>query len=309
MRYQHQPVLLKEVMAFINPGPGQLMIDGTLGGGGYTRALARAVTESGTVLALDVDELAVQHAQEWLKTEKIKNVQVINGNFADLKDLVPEKFTKVDGIVLDLGLSSAQLDDPGRGFSFLREGPLNMAFGETDKENTGVIVNRYRVEDLAAILKNYGEERFAKSVARAIVAARPINTVSELLAAIDRGMPNAAKHGGKIHYATKTFQALRLATNRELENLRRVLPEALTLLKRGGRLAVVSFHSLEDRIVKQFFRSLSRDCLCPPAIPKCVCHHRAEAKILTPKPVRPTAFEVTGNPRARSAKLRVIEKL
>ncbi len=307
--YHHVPVMLKEVMAILAPRAGQKFIDGTLGGGGYTFELAKRVGQTGKVLAIDLDELAIANAADIIKQTGLNNIKLIQGSFGELMDLVPAQFKNVDGIVLDLGLSSAQLDDPRRGFSFLREAPLNMAFGNQAKEKTEVIINRFRAEDLAAILKNYGEERFARSIARQIVAARPLATTSQLLEAIGRGLPAAAKRNGKIHWATRTFQALRIATNDELANLQAVLPQALRLLKPGGRLVVVSFHSLEDRIVKNFFRNEAKDCLCPPAVPVCICDHKRRLKILTAKPLTPGVPEIKNNPRARSAKLRAAEKL
>ena len=307
--YHHVPVMLKEVMAILAPRAGQKFIDGTLGGGGYTLALTQAVGERGKVLALDLDELAIANVKKLSQQSGLNNIKLLQGNFGALAQLAPTQFKNVDGIVLDLGLSSAQLDDPRRGFSFLGDAPLNMAFGSGVKEETGVIVNRYRAEDLAAILKNYGEERFARSIARQIVAARPLATTGQLLEAISRGLPAKAKRNSKIHWATRTFQALRIATNDELVNLQAVLPQALLLLKPGGRLVVVSFHSLEDRIVKNFFRNEAKDCLCPPAVPVCVCDHKRRLKILTAKPLTPSAAEIKNNPRARSAKLRAAEKL
>ncbi len=292
----------------MGPKPGQKFIDGTLGGGGYTLELAKRVGDKGQVLAIDLDELAIANAKKLIKEQVLHNIKLVKGNFGQLADLVPTQFKKVDGIVLDLGLSSAQLDDPRRGFSFLREAPLNMAFGDEAKEKTEVIINRYRAEDLAAILKDYGEERFARSIAKQIIAARPIKTSQELLAAIGRGVPAAAKRQSKIHWATKTFQALRIATNDELGNLEKFLPQALKLLKPGGRLVIVSFHSLEDRIVKNFFRDEAKDCLCPPAVPVCICKHQAQVENLTAKPLVASALEIKSNPRARSAKLRAIIK-
>jgi 16S rRNA (cytosine1402-N4)-methyltransferase len=309
MDYQHTPVMLKEVMAILTPRAGQKFIDGTLGGGGYTLALAKRVGETGKILAIDWDELAIANAEKIIKQQGLNNIKLIQGNFGELEQLVPASFKNVDGIVLDLGLSSAQLDDPRRGFSFLRDAPLNMAFASEAKEKTEVIVNRYRAEDLAAILKNYGEERFARSIARQIIAARPIKTIVELLEAISRGLPAASKRNGNIHWATRTFQALRIATNDELANLQAVLPQALKLLKPGGRLAVISFHSLEDRIVKNFFRDEAKDCLCPPQVPICVCGHKRQLKILTVKPLTPRLEEIKDNPRSRSAKLRAAIKL
>lgn len=307
--YKHIPVMLPEVMEVLRPQAGQIFIDGTLGGGGYARALAERVGETGKVVAIDLDPLAIANARQFIKEQGLKNIKLIPGNFGDLGSLLPAQFKKVDGIVLDLGLSSAQLDDPRRGFSFLRDAPLNMAFGAEAKEGTGVIVNKFRAEDLAKIIKDYGEERFARRIAQAIVAARPLNTTQALLQAISRGLPAAAKRTGKIHWATRTFQALRIATNQELDNLEKFLPQALQLLKPGGRLAIVSFHSLEDRMVKNFFRQEAKDCQCPPPLPICRCGHHAIVRLLSSKPQTADEAEIKNNPRSRSAKLRAVIKI
>jgi len=309
MKYQHLPVMLAEVLKALKPQAGQKFIDCTLGGAGYTLVLAEKVGDEGEVLGIDLDSLAIKNAKKIIKQEGLKNIKLIEGNFSELATLIPKQFKKVDGIVLDLGLSSAQLDDPRRGFSFLKEAPLNMAFGDKIKEDTGVIINKYRAEDLTRIIKDYGEERFAKNIAQAIITARPIKTSAELLEAIDRGMPSANKRQSKIHWATRTFQALRIATNDELANLEKVLPQALNLLKTGGKLVVVSFHSLEDRIVKTFLKSEAKGCHCPPKLPICVCGHQPRLKILTPKPIIAGEDELKNNPRARSAKLRIAIKL
>jgi 16S rRNA (cytosine1402-N4)-methyltransferase len=307
--YRHIPVMLKEVLKVLEPKSGEIMIDGTLGGGGYTRALAEKVGPTGKVLGIDLDKLAIANAKKFIKEQDLHNIKLVQGNFGDLEAIVPAHFKKVDGIVLDLGLSSAQLDDPRRGFSFLRHAPVNMGFGDETKEDTSVILNKYRAEDLAKIIKEYGEEKFANSIAKKIIEARPIKDTAELLEAIGRGIPAAAKRQSKIHWATKTFQALRIATNRELESLEKFLPQAVKLLKPNGRLAIVSFHSLEDRIVKNYFRQEAKDCLCPPQLPICVCGHKAKIKIITKNALVASEAEVKDNPRARSAKLRAIQKI
>lgn len=307
--YQHTPVMLEEVMKMLSPQAGGIFIDGTLGGGGYTRELARRVGKDGKVLAVDLDETAIINAKKFIKQQSFKNICLIQGNFADLPALVPAQFKKVDGIVLDLGLSSAQLDDPRRGFSFLRDAPLDMAFGSGIKEDTGVIVNKFRAEDLSKIIRDYGEERWSARIAQAIIAARPLRTTGDLLQVIEKALPAAAKRDGKIHWATKTFQALRIATNQELANLEKALPACVRLLRPGGRLVVVSFHSLEDRIVKNYFRQEARDCHCPTDWPLCRCGHQAQLKILTGKPMVADAEEIKNNKRSRSAKLRAAVKI
>ncbi len=309
----------------MDPKPGQNIIDCTLGGGGYTVEIAERIGKKGKILAIDLDKMAINNLEFRIKNLEL-NIKSVCGNFKDLQKIVSNEFkekeVKFRGIVFDLGLSSAQLQDKSRGFAFQMDAPLIMEFGiwnaESGMERTGDIVNKWRQEDLEKIIREYGEERFAGRIARGIVERRkqePIKTTGELVEAIGGVVPAAYKRnhhrGGirKIHFATRTFQALRIATNRELENLEQALPQAVDLLAPGGRVAVVSFHSLEDRIVKRFFKKESKDCLCPPTLPICQCGHKARLKILTRKVIKPTEEEVENNPRARSAKLRVAEKV
>jgi 16S rRNA (cytosine1402-N4)-methyltransferase len=310
MEYQHTPVMLKEVMEYLKPRQGGYFIDGTLGGGGYTAEFSEAVGEKGKILAIDLDEEAVKNTAG----KKIFNVLLIQDNFSNLSSIIENNFTRgtlFDGFVLDLGLSSFQLSDPRRGFSFREDAPLDMAFGSNGgNKRTREIVNNYREEELAEIIFNYGEEKHARRIARGIAERRRlrrIETTGDLAEVVKKAIPRRLWNG-KIHPATKTFQALRIAVNRELENLEKVLPQAVTALKKGGRIAVVSFHSLEDRIVKNFFKQESRDCLCPPEIPLCRCGHQASLKIITRKAAAPGEEEIKSNPRSRSAKLRVAEK-
>ncbi len=341
MKYKHIPVMLGEVLEYLDPKPGQNIIDCTLGGAGYTVEIAKRIGENGRVLAVDLDEMAIENAKSLIADYKLQNIILAYGNFKDLQKIVNEnrqvlsrsvqgdkdkkdgeKSIKFDGIVFDLGLSSAQLKDPSRGFSFQLDAPLIMEFGignsEFGMERTEDIVNKWRQEELERIIREYGEERFAGRIARSIVERRkeePIKTTGQLVEAVRNAVPAAYKHGHrrggarKVHFATRTFQALRIATNMELENLEQSLPQAVDLLAPGGRVAVISFHSLEDRIVKRFFKKESKDCLCPPTLPICQCGHKARLKILTRKIVKPTEEEIKNNPRARSAKLRVAEKI
>ena len=302
----------------MNPQSGELFIDCTLGGAGYTMAIAERVGLEGKVLAIDLDKMAIENAREVIAKKNLKNIILANGNFKNLSKIVNEYFDqgqeagKFSGIVLDLGLSSAQLEDGNRGFSFKLNAPLDMAFGPREENSTTYeIVNGWKEDDLRKIIRDYGEEKFAGRIAAAIVRERknaPINTTEDLVKIIEGAVPGKYLRG-KIHPATRTFQALRIATNDELGNLREVLPVALGLLKKGGRLAVVSFHSLEDRIVKNFFREEAKDCICPPALPICQCNHKASFKIITKKIVIPGEEEEKSNPRSRSAKLRVAEKI
>jgi 16S rRNA (cytosine1402-N4)-methyltransferase len=249
--------------------------------------------------------MAVALAGEQL-AEFGKRVTLVQGNFAGLEEIASgHGFCPVDGILLDLGLSSLQLEAAGRGFSFQLDGPLDMRFDPSQPTTAADLVNTLSRQELADILSRYGEERQARRIARAIVAERPINTTGELAALVERTVGRR----GRIHPATQTFQALRIAVNEELECLAEALPQALGLLMPGGRLTIISFHSLEDRLVKEFFRREARDCLCPPEVPICTCDHRATLGIVTKKPIRPSAEEVAANPRSRSAKLRIAYRL
>ena len=315
MEYQHIPVMLNDVLAGLEPKPGQVFIDCTLGGAGYTLALAKAVGPKGKVLAIDLDDLALENARKKIKLAGISNIVLVQDNFRNLQNIVKENFpdnSNVDGIVLDLGLSSAQLDDESRGFSFQGDRPLDMAFNQEGHTAvaTTTIVNRYSLERLTHIFREYGEEPKAYLVAKKIVEKRKknwIRTTGQLLEIIFQVIkPNPRS---RINPATKIFQALRMETNKELEALEEVLPAAISLLKSGGRLAVVSFHSGEDRITKEFFKTESKDCICPTTVPVCVCHHQATLKIITKKPIPVSDVESNLNPRARSAKLRLAQKI
>ncbi len=287
--------MLDEVLEYLAPRAGQKFIDCTLGGAGYTMALAEAVGGSGRVISLDLDELAIQNAASQIKPRQLSNIVLVNDSFKNLNQVISSRFpaqTKFDGIVLDLGLSSAQLDDEARGFSFKGERPLNMAFGPLSDNSTVRIVNQYPLLDLTRVFREYGEERRAYQIAKAIVSERrgkKIATTAELVAIIERVVP--PRFRSKIHPATRVFQALRMETNRELEALTAVLPQAAQLLKPKGRLVVVSFHSGEDRIVKRFFKASS------------------DLQILTKRPLTPRDSEIEANPRARSAKFRAASKI
>lgn len=309
----HVPVLLKEVIENLNPKPNQNFIDCTLGGGGHALAILKLNSPRGKVLGIDLDKSAIEIVKLKMKNEKLKANRLIavNANFKDLKKIVLQNnFKNISGILIDLGFSSMQIADPEKGFSFLLDAPLDMRYGEEGETASEIINNRPRSE-LERILKEYGEERFAKQIAKEICEARkrkPIRTTFELVGIISKAVPKRFQHG-RIHFATKTFQALRIAVNDELNNLKSFLPQAVEILAPGGRLAVISFHSLEDRIVKYFFKRESTDCLCPKEIPFCQCKHKASLKIITKKPIIPTEEEVEINPRSRSAKLRVAEKI
>ncbi|MFH1233711.1 MAG: 16S rRNA (cytosine(1402)-N(4))-methyltransferase RsmH [Patescibacteria group bacterium] len=314
MEYKHTPVMLEEILAYLDPKLGENYIDCTLGGGGYSKAILDRIGDKGKVLAIDMDNLAIENAKINFKTEiKKKSIILVNNNFKNLQAIVNDHFeigTKFDGIIFDLGLSSAQIQDRTRGFSFqLAEAPLNMAFSQDAVISASSIINEYSEDELIKIFENYGEEKNSRHIAREIVRIRQedsIKTVGQLLALINKTI-NQSRRASRIHPATKIFQALRIAVNDELENLKQVLPQSIELLNNKGKIITVTFHSLEDRIVKQFFKQESRDCLCLPIHPVCQCNHRARLKILTPKVIKPTEEEILINPRARSAKLRVAE--
>jgi 16S rRNA (cytosine1402-N4)-methyltransferase len=303
----HIPVLLDEVLKELNPHPGQRFIDGTVGAGGHAEALLKATAPDGQILALDADPAALNIARQRL-APFANRIHLINANFEQLAPIARSyNFLSVHGILLDLGLSSMQLDDAERGFSFQSEGPLDMRYDPSGPTTAADLVNSLSQSELADLLYRFGEERRSRAIARAIIAARPLHTTRELAEVVTRAVGRRGK--APIHPATRTFQALRIAVNDELETLSRALPEATTLLARGGRLAVISFHSLEDRIVKNFFLQESRECICPPEQLTCTCNHRATLHIITRKPITAKSHEVSINPRARSAKLRVAERI
>ncbi|MEK7125629.1 MAG: 16S rRNA (cytosine(1402)-N(4))-methyltransferase RsmH [Patescibacteria group bacterium] len=306
---QHIPVLLNEVIANLNLKSGDNAIDATLGGGGHAEAILEATKPAGKLLGIDWDNQAVSGAAKRLAKHTNRIILKV-GTYTDIKQIAYESgINPIHAILLDLGLSTDQLHDSARGFSFSSEGSLDMRFSGQGRLTAGAIVNTWPENELAHIFRVYGEERHATRIARHIVATRqlaPISSVPELVALVMRG---AGKRGGRIHPATRVFQALRIATNFELDNIAKVLPEALSLLAPGGRLAVISFHSLEDRIVKHWFRDKAIECVCPPLLPLCRCGHKAEVKLITKKAITPGEAEVKANPASRSAKLRVIEKI
>ncbi len=302
----HVPVLYHQVLSALKPRAGGRHIDGTLGLGGHALGILETSSPDGEVLGLDRDQAALEMAGVRL-SKYGKRVHLRHGSFARMQEIAAELgWSTVDGILLDLGVSSMQLEDPQRGFSFRHDGPLDMRFDTTQSLTAAELVNEARQEELAEILTNYGEEPRARRVARAIVAARPMSTTLELAEVVSRV---AARKRRGLDPATRTFQALRIAVNDELESLAAGLMQAIKLLVAGGRLVVISFHSLEDRIVKRTFARESRDCICPPRLPMCTCEHQAHLRLLTRGPLRPDESEVQKNPRARSARLRAAERI
>lgn len=301
----HTPVLLNELIQALAIRPAGWYVDCTVGLGGHSSAILEASGPDGRLLGLDADAQSLERAKQRLAGYG-ERVVLVHANFRDLERVARDSgVDAANGIVMDLGLSSWQLADRNRGFSFHDEGGLDMRFDPSEGDNAADLVNRLDEDELANLIWRYGEEPKARPIARAIVRARPIATAGKLAEVIAR----AVGRRGRIHPATRTFQALRIAVNRELDNLETALPQAVRLLAPGARVAVISFHSLEDRIVKTFFRNESRDCICPPGIPRCTCGHRATLRVITKKPIAPGPREVMANPRARSAKLRVAERL
>jgi 16S rRNA (cytosine1402-N4)-methyltransferase len=300
----HTPVLLDAVLEALRPAAR--LLDGTLGAGGHSAALLDA--GAGELLGLDVDPQALALARVNLARFGSR-AHIAHASYAAMTvEAARLGWDSVDGILLDLGLSSMQLDTPERGFAFRHEGPLDMRFDPGSERSTAAdLVNHADEDELTDLFRRYGEDPNARRLARAICAGRPFDSTRALAEAIERAAPR--RQGDSIHPATRVFQALRIAVNEELAVLERALPQAVALLRPGGRLAIISFHSLEDRLVKQFFKLESADCICPPRTPVCVCGHRARLRLLTRKPLVAAAAEIADNPRSRSAKLRVAEKL
>ncbi|MCS7222510.1 MAG: 16S rRNA (cytosine(1402)-N(4))-methyltransferase RsmH [Anaerolineae bacterium] len=305
---EHQPVLLAEVIQGLALRPGDDVIDGTLGGGGHAAAMLQAIAPHGRLLGLDADPAAVAWCRQRFGREVAEGRAVlVHANFARLREIAEAAgFVRVAGILLDLGVSSFQLAQAERGFSFQIAAPLDMRFDPSQGVPASELINRLSEEELANLLYRYGEEPHSRKIARAIVEARPILDTVHLAEVVSRAVGGRRE---RIHPATRTFQALRIAVNRELDALRAALPQAISLLRPGGRIAVIAFHSLEDRIVKRFFQKESRDCICPPEMPICICGHRATVRLITRRPQRPGKEEIARNPRSRSARLRIAERL
>ncbi|MEO6197464.1 MAG: 16S rRNA (cytosine(1402)-N(4))-methyltransferase RsmH [Dehalococcoidia bacterium] len=303
----HTSVLLDEAIRYLAVQPGGRYVDCTVGAGGHARAILQESSPGGLVLGLDADPHAIAFARGSLE-DYGDAVQLVNDNFRNLGTVAAEhNFTPVHGVLFDLGISSMQLAEDDRGFSFQQEAPLDMRFSDTQSVTAADIVNGYDQQALANLIWGYGEERFSRRIASAVVRVRPLNTTTELASLISRAIPHSPR--SRIHPATRTFQALRIAVNDELTALSAGLEQARDILGAGGRIVVISFHSLEDRIVKQFFQRESRDCVCPPEQPTCTCEHRATLKVITKRPVSPSVSEAERNPRSRSAHLRAAERL
>ena len=305
MSFKHTPVLLDEVITSLNLQHGSVVVDATVGGGGHSQVMLEKILPNGKLHAFDQDINAITEAKRVIASRHY-DISFHNTNFANIKkELAGER---VDAILADLGVSSHQIDTPERGFSYMHDAELDMRMDASQKMTGSTIVNNARESELVHILSEYGEERFAKRIAASIIRARPIKTTGELAKiCVDSVPSNYWKFVG--HPAKKTFQAIRIAVNRELDVLEKFLHDSVDILKPQGRIAVITFHSLEDRIVKNIFRHYSLDCTCPPKTPQCICNHRQKLRIITRKPVIPSTEEIKNNPRSASAKLRVAERI
>ena len=310
MNFQHTPVLLNEIIKNLNIKEDGIYVDGTLGGAGHSKEIAKKL-KTGKLIGIDQDVNALKKSEEVLSPYK-DNVILVHNNYENIDVVLQElNIPKVDGILLDIGVSSHQLDEESRGFSYHNDAPLDMRMDKSNTISAWDIVNNYSQKELEQIIFDYGEDRWAKRIAEFIVMEREeksIDTTLELVSAIKKAIPKAVRMEGN-HPAKKTFQAIRIEVNRELEVLKNSIEKMVDLLNPGGRLLIITFHSLEDRIVKEHFRELYKDCICPPEIPQCVCEKRREIKIITRKPIIPSDKEISDNPRSRSSKLRIAEKI
>lgn len=310
MEFQHVSVLLEETVTAVLTDPDGIYVDCTLGGAGHSHALGERLSEKGLLIGFDQDEVALEVAKKRLSDLPCR-VMTIPSNFRYLKKELAERgIDAVDGIIFDLGVSSYQLDTAERGFSYMNDGPLDMRMDQHNPLSAEVVVNDYDAEELVRIIREYGEERWAKRIVEFIVDARQkerITTTGQLVSIIKKAIPAKARQDGP-HPAKRTFQAIRIEVNQELSILHDTFVDAAELLTPGGRIGVITFHSLEDRITKQTFKELSTGCICPPELPVCVCHHVATVKARN-KAIEPSVEEIERNPRSRSAKLRVAEKL
>lgn len=311
MEFAHIPVLYREIMEIMAPKPGEVFVDCTLGGGGHSRGFLERTAPDGRLIGIDQDEEALTAAKANLACFG-ERVTYVHSNYENLSDILAHYAPEgVDGILFDIGVSSHQLDDPDRGFSYIKDAPLDMRMDQGQAFSAWDVVNKYSESELARIIKEYGEENWAKRVAQFIIERRkikPLETTGELVEVIKAAIPKKARQEGS-HPAKRTFQAIRIEVNGELDVLANTIDKAKDGLKLGGRLGIISFHSLEDRIVKDKFKYLAASCVCPPELPVCCCNKVAEVKILTKKPITAKADELEANSRAKSAKFRAVEKI
>lgn len=310
MSFEHKAVLLEESIKYLNIKNDGIYFDGTLGRGGHSSEILKNLSENGKLIAVDRDIKAIKEVEKKLSGHD--NLIIRHANFINFDKVLKElSIEKVDGMLFDLGVSSPQIDNAERGFSYQKEGPLDMRMNRNQKLTAADIVNNYSKKEIENIISDYGEENWAARIAEFIVMRRKekkIKTTSELVDIIKAAVPKGARRKGG-HPARRTFQALRIATNDELDQLKLLINKAVSFLNPGGRIVIISFHSLEDRIVKHTFRKLAEDCVCPPDFPICVCDKKSELKIITKSPVQANKSEVEENPRSRSAKLRAGEKI
>lgn len=309
MTFKHKPVLLKETIEYLNIKKDGIYLDGTLGRGGHTEAILDKIGSQGQIIAIDRDLEAINKVKNKLENS---NIKYIHDNFINIPQILNNlKIDKVDGMLFDLGISSPQVDNPERGFSYHNDGPLDMRMNRKQTLTAKDIVNNYSQKQLTEVIGEYGEENWASRIAEFIVKRRQrqeIKTTLQLVEVIKNAIPASARRKGG-HPAKRTFQAIRIETNDELNQLKTMIKKAVTKLKEKGRICIISFHSLEDRIIKHTFKKLAKKCVCPPDFPICVCEQEPQVKIITRKPVIASNQEIEKNPRARSAKLRVAEKL
>ena len=315
MNYEniHKPVLVKEVIDYLNLKKGDVIFDGTLGGAGHTIGIIKAIAPTGKIIGVDLDSQAISTAARILAKKKLlDNVYLVNDNFVNITGILKKlKIKKVNGFLFDLGLSSMQIDGSGKGFSYIRDEKLDMRFGNDGKIDAYSIINEYSEERLKEIFYKFGEEKWSGRIARSILNRRQIKnieTTGELSEIISKAIPVKFSYQRKGHPAKRIFQALRIEVNDELDSISKALDRSISFLEKKGRIAVISYHSLEDRIVKNKFEKFSGKCVCPPGFPICRCDAEKRGNILTKKVVRPSVAEIEENPRSKSAKLRVFEK-
>ena len=310
MEFNHYPVLLNECIENLEIKPDGIYIDGTLGGAGHSLKIAEKLSREGLLIGIDRDVDSIHFASMQLK--KFSNIKYVNDNHDNIKEILQElQIDKVDGILLDLGVSSYQLDEEARGFSYIKEAILDMRMDQNQELTAHIVVNTYSEEDLSKLIYEYGEERFSKQIARNICEYRQekeIKTTSELVEIIEKSIPSFNKIKGG-HPAKRTFQAIRIEVNNEIEPLYNTIVNSIHCLKEGGRLCVITFHSLEDRAVKNAYKDLTETCTCPKDLPYCICHQKVQGKIITKKPILPNEEEMQNNSRSKSAKLRIFERI
>ena len=311
MEFKHTSILYEEIMELLNIKEDGIYADGTLGGGGHSYGICEALGKEGTLIGIDRDTDALNAASERLKDFECKK-EYVHSNYSKIKDIVADlKLDGIDGALLDLGVSSFQLDNPERGFSYMNDAPLDMRMNQSDKLTAYEIVNEYSQSEIHKIIRNYGEDKWAARIAQFIVEKRkeaPIKTTFELVDVIKAAIPAAARRDGP-HPAKRTFQAIRIEVNNEIGLLEDTVRDFIEVLNEGGRLCIITFHSLEDRIVKNCFNEAAKGCICPKEIILCICENEPSIKKITKKPMIPSEQEIETNPRARSAKLRVVEKI